>query len=71
LKIIHIFVLILRNEKVLLTFGGMVLNFAPVWLQWTYQIFAAGVLFGMRHGKNLKILFFYWNNLINDFEQGT
>jgi hypothetical protein len=35
----------------LLTLGGMLLNFGPVQLQWAYQLFAAGLLYGMREGE--------------------
>lgn len=38
-------------DLVLLTLGGMLLNFAPVWTQWGYQIFAAAFLYGMREGE--------------------
>jgi hypothetical protein len=29
----------------------MLLNFGPVQLQWAYQMFAAGLLYGMREGE--------------------
>jgi hypothetical protein len=36
---------------VLLTLGGVLVNFAPTWAQWSYQVAVAAVLFGMREGE--------------------
>jgi hypothetical protein len=37
-------------DLVLLCLGGIVVNFAPVWAQYAYQIFAACLLFAIREG---------------------
>lgn len=37
-------------DLVLLTLGGVVLNFGPVWLQWSYQFVVAATLCAMREG---------------------
>jgi hypothetical protein len=42
----------LYHLQVLLTLGGMLLNFAPTWTQWAYQVLVAGVLYGMREGMS-------------------
>ncbi len=31
----------------------MLLNFAPTWTQWAYQVLVAGVLYGMREGMSV------------------
>jgi uncharacterized SAM-binding protein YcdF (DUF218 family) len=43
----------ITSPQCLLTLGGMLLNFGPVQLQWAYQMFAAGLLYGMREGEYL------------------
>jgi hypothetical protein len=39
-------------DLVLVALGGVLLNFSPVWCQWTYQVLVAALLFGMRSGND-------------------
>ena len=38
----------------MLTLGGVLLNFGPVWCQWTYQVLVAAILYGMRQGTDIS-----------------